>query len=298
MDKFKERWGKWVEGLKNTYRLVVMNDNTFEEVGSYRLTRLNVYIMVSSIFVILVCLVTMIIAFTSLKEYIPGYGDVNLKGKSRELEQKVYEMEKELLAREGYIKTVQKVLTGGVDTTNYAAENENEIAYDTAEFNVQPIAEDYELRAETEREAMQSLNSSSNSNFRTTQEDNSLEQLYFTTPVRGAIVSDEFQPEKEHFGVDLLGSTGAPIYATLAGVIIISDYTFETGYVIGIQHSNNIISFYKHNSKLLKKVGDKVQAGEAIGIIGNTGELSEGPHLHFELWHNSKPVNPREFLVF
>lgn len=295
MDKFKERWGEWLEGLKNTYRLVVMNDNTFEEVGSYRLTRLNVYIMVSSIFVVLVCLVTMIIAFTSLKEYIPGYGDVNLKGKSRELEQKVYEVEKELIAREAYIKTVQKVLTGGVDTTNYEAEGEDEMAYDTVEFNVEPIAEDYALRTEIERESMQSLD---NSNFRVSQDDSYLEQLYFTTPVRGAIVNDEFQPDKGHFGVDLLGSTGATIYATLSGVIIISDYTFETGYVIGIQHSNNFISFYKHNSKLLKKVGDKVQVGEAIAIIGNTGEFTEGPHLHFELWHNSKPINPREFLVF
>jgi murein DD-endopeptidase MepM/ murein hydrolase activator NlpD len=295
MDKFKERWGEWLEGLKNTYRLVVMNDNTFEEVGSYRLTRLNVYIMISSIFVVLVCLVTMIIAFTSLKEYIPGYGDVNLKGKSRELEQKVYEVEKELIAREAYIKTVQKVLTGGVDTTNYEAEGEDEMAYDTVEFNVEPIAEDYALRTEIERESMQSLD---NSNFRVSQDDSYLEQLYFTTPVRGAIVNDEFQPDKGHFGVDLLGSTGATIYATLSGVIIISDYTFETGYVIGIQHSNNFISFYKHNSKLLKKVGDKVQVGEAIAIIGNTGEFTEGPHLHFELWHNSKPINPREFLVF
>jgi murein DD-endopeptidase MepM/ murein hydrolase activator NlpD len=295
MDKFKERWGEWLEGLKNTYRLVVMNDNTFEEVGSYRLTRLNVYIMVSSIFVVLVFLVTMIIAFTSLKEYIPGYGDVNLKGKSRELEQKVYEVEKELIAREAYIKTVQKVLTGGVDTTNYEAEGEDEMAYDTAEFNVEPIAEDYALRTEIERESMQSLD---NSNFRVSQDDSYLEQLYFTTPVRGAIVNDEFQPDKGHFGVDLLGSTGATIYATLSGVIIISDYTFETGYVIGIQHSNNFISFYKHNSKLLKKVGDKVQVGEAIAIIGNTGEFTEGPHLHFEIWHNSKPIDPREFLVF
>ena len=295
MDKFKERWGEWLEGMKNTYRLVVMNDDTFEEVGSYRLTRLNVYIMVSSIFVVLVFLVTMIIAFTSLKEYIPGYGDVNLKGKSRELEKKVYEVEKELIAREAYIKTVQKILTGGVDTTNYEAEGEGEMAYDTAEFNVEPIPEDYALRTEIERESMQSLD---NSSFRVSQNDNSLEQLYFTTPVRGAIVNDEFQPDKGHFGVDLLGSTGATIYATLGGVIIISDYTFETGYVIGIQHSNNIISFYKHNSKLLKKVGDKVQGGEAIAIIGNTGELSEGPHLHFEVWHNSKPINPREFLVF
>ncbi|MGB0861502.1 MAG: M23 family metallopeptidase [Saprospiraceae bacterium] len=295
MDKFKERWGEWLEGLKNTYRLVVMNDDTFEEVGSYRLTRLNVYIMVSSIFVVLVVLVTMIIAFTSLKEYIPGYGDVNLKGKSKQLEEQVYEVEKELLAREAYIKTIQKVLTGGVDTTNYAAEASSEMDYDTAEFNVEPIAEDYQLRTEMEREAMQSLD---NSNFVTPQVDNSLEQLYFTTPVRGAIVSDEFQPDQDHFGVDLLGSTGSTIYATLGGVIIMSDYTFETGYVIGIQHSNNIISFYKHNSKLLKKVGDKVQAGQAIAIIGNTGELSEGPHLHFEVWHNSKPINPREFLVF
>ena len=295
MDKFNDWLNGWTKGIKNTYRLVVMNDETFEEVGSYRLTQLNVYIVGSSIFVILVLLVTMVIAFTPLKQYIPGYGDVNMKEKADKLERKVEAIEKELLARNLYLNTIKKVLTGGADTTDYSAEANN-FDYDTASTDVEPIPEDYALRTEIEREEMRTIGDVAASFI--TREDNSLQQLFFVSPVSGAIVSDEFQPEQGHFGIDLAGSTGSPILSTLNGIVVISDYTFETGYVIGVQHSNNIVSFYKHNSKLLKKVGDKVKAGEAIAMIGNTGELSDGPHLHFEIWHNSKAINPREFIVF
>ena len=295
MDKFKERWGEWLEGLKNTYRLVVMNDDTFEEVGSYRLTRLNVYIMVSSIFVVLVVLVTMIIAFTSLKEYIPGYGDVNLKGKSKQLEEQVYEVEKELLAREAYIKTIQKVLTGGVDTTSYARDDNDFDHMDTSSVG-EPIPEDYAIRAEIERSDMQSIGDVALSVV--SSDEGSLEGLHFYSPVKGAVISDEFQPKKDHYGIDLLGPKNTPIISTLGGIVILADYTYETGYVIGVQHSHNLLSFYKHNSKLLKKVGDRVSPGEALAVIGNTGELSDGPHLHFELWYKSKPVNPREYMIF
>lgn len=284
-----------IEALKNTYRLVIMNDETFEEVGSYRLTRLNLYILGSSIFVANVILVTTVIAFTSLKEYIPGYGDVNLKGKADELERKVTEVEKELIARDQYIRTIQRVLTGDVDTSAVVEDVDN-MAYDTATFSLDPIPEDYALRTEVEREEMQTLGDFSMA-IRA-YEDESLDQLYFLTPLNGAVVSDEFQPDKGHYGIDLLGATSAPVLSTLDGVVVFSDYTFDTGYVIGVQHSNNLLTLYKHNSKLLKSIGDKVKAGEALAIVGNTGELTEGPHLHFEVWHNSKPVNPRTFIVF
>ncbi len=296
MENFREKYQAWLEGMKNTYRLVVMNDETFEEVGSYRLTRLNVYILASSILVILVIFVTLAIAFTPLKEYIPGYGDAQAISKSRNLEKKLSEAEKQLEATELYIKTIKKVLTGNIEPQEEEIIPEEDLSLDSMDYDVDPIPEDYALRTEIERDEMQSLGNIGSAVV--SSNDNSLEQLYFVKPVKGAVVSDDYHAEKEHYGIDLVGSTNSPILSTLGGVVILSDYTFETGYVIAVQHSNNLISFYKHNSKLLKKVGDKVNAGEAIAIIGNTGELSEGPHLHFELWYNSKPVDPRAFIPF
>ncbi len=295
MERLKNWFQNWKEGLRNTYRLVVMNDNTFEEVGSYRLTQLNIYVLASSIFVILVCLVTMVIAFTSLKEYIPGYGDVNLKDQADRLERKVEAIEDELVARELYIERIQKVLTGGVDTTSYAKDDNDFDHMDTSSVG-EPIPEDYAIRAEIERSDMQSIGDVALSVV--SSDEGSLEGLHFYSPVKGAVISDEFQPKKDHYGIDLLGPKNTPIISTLGGIVILADYTYETGYVIGVQHSHNLLSFYKHNSKLLKKVGDRVSPGEALAVIGNTGELSDGPHLHFELWYKSKPVNPREYMIF
>jgi murein DD-endopeptidase MepM/ murein hydrolase activator NlpD len=296
MDKFKDWFSGWLVSLKNTYRLVIMNDDTFEEVGSYRLTRLNVYILGSSVFVLMIILVTMIIAFTPLKEYVPGYGDVNLKSQAQKLERQVNDIETEVNARDKYIRAIQIVLTGDVDTTTFQAPKDTEGDYSYTDSDLEPTEEELAVRAETERANMQQLNNGNAAVL--SYNENTLDKLYFASPIKGAVVRDEFDPDKDHYGIDLLGAKGTPILSTLEGIVMMSDYTFETGFVIAIQHTNNLVSFYKHNSKLLKKAGDKVAVGEAIAIIGNTGELTNGPHLHFELWHNGKAVNPRDFIGF
>ncbi len=125
----------------------------------------------------------------------------------------------------------------------------------------------------------------------------SMEQIFFSPPVSGPI-SSGFMPNLGHIGVDILAPKNTAVKAALDGYIFFSDWTLETGNTIGIQHENNIISFYKHNSVLLKKVGSFVKAGEAVAIIGNTGTLSNGPHLHFELWNNGEPVDPTEYISF
>ena len=124
-----------------------------------------------------------------------------------------------------------------------------------------------------------------------------IEELYFIPPLRGYITAD-FQPSKKHYGIDIAAPKNTPIKSAMAGTVIISDWTLETGNIIGIQHKNNLVSFYKHNSVLLKKIGSFVKAGEAVAIIGNTGQLSDGPHLHFEIWHNGQPVNPTNYINF
>jgi murein DD-endopeptidase MepM/ murein hydrolase activator NlpD len=125
----------------------------------------------------------------------------------------------------------------------------------------------------------------------------SIKKMHFFAPVKGLITS-EFNAAEDHFGIDLVSQPDRPILATLAGTVVFADWTVETGYVIQIQHENNLVSVYKHNRSLFKRMGDRVRAGESVAIIGNTGELSSGPHLHFEIWHNGVAVNPKNYIVF
>jgi murein DD-endopeptidase MepM/ murein hydrolase activator NlpD len=124
-----------------------------------------------------------------------------------------------------------------------------------------------------------------------------VEELYFFPPVSG-IVTNVFEGESFHYGVDIVSVENAPVKAVLDGKVIFSGWTLKYGNVIAIQHIDNLISIYKHNSVLLKKVGNFVEAGDVVALIGNTGEFSEGPHLHFELWHRMVPINPLDYIVF
>ncbi|MCB0557362.1 MAG: M23 family metallopeptidase [Lewinellaceae bacterium] len=279
--------------MRHTYRLVVMNNETFEEVGSYRLTLLNVYIFISTVLVVVAALVVFAVAFTPLKRYVPGYGE---GGENREeveqLYREVQDLKKELVAQEKYSTNIRKVLVGEVET---AKDIIRANPTDTAE-EVERSEEEEQLRQEVELQQVgQAAQRPRTANF--SPREVPLEQMYFNAPVRGEI-SAGFMPDKKHFGLDVLAPKNTAVQAAMDGYIFFSDWTLETGNTIGIQHANNTITFYKHNSALLKKAGSFVKAGEAVAIIGNTGTLSDGPHLHFELWHKGNPVDPRDYIKF
>ena len=120
---------------------------------------------------------------------------------------------------------------------------------------------------------------------------------HFFSPLDG-VVTNHFDETTRHYGVDLVAKQNSNVLSVLDGVVIFTDWTIKTGYVIQVQHNGNLVSVYKHNELLLKEPGEHVVAGEAIALVGNTGKLSTGPHLHFELWYNGKPVNPEDFIVF
>ncbi|MGB1217057.1 MAG: M23 family metallopeptidase, partial [Saprospiraceae bacterium] len=169
------------------------------------------------------------------------------------------------------------------------------------DVNVERIVEDEELRNAVEKnesvvEEEEPLTDGASSKF-IPNTVRPIEQLFFVAPVRGD-VSEGFRPDKKHWGVDLLAPKDTPIQAAMRGIVIFSDWTQETGHTLAIQHDNNIVTFYKHNSTLLKNVGDLVKSGEAIAIIGNTGTLSSGPHLHFEVWYNGNPIDPVDYISF
>lgn len=291
-DKQKKFWQSLRKKLKVTYRLVVMNDDTFEEVDAYRLNLLNIYLLISSVIVSLTLLIVMVIVFTPLKNYIPGYGDFDALEKSVQLEKQLSELRNEVKTYELWSSNIKKILTGNVDTVGSFAHLDSNKTSDLG-FSVPKVVEDEDLRKAQEEDFDEETPRIVN----LPPQEIPLGQRYFTPPVSGEI-SFAFSPEKKHLGVDVIAPKNTPVKSVMDGFVLFSDWSLETGNTICIQHKDNLVSFYKHNSALLKSEGDIVKAGEAIAIIGNTGTHSTGPHLHFELWHQGKPVDPMDFVNF
>ncbi|MFZ2897167.1 MAG: M23 family metallopeptidase [Saprospiraceae bacterium] len=285
----------WWERLQHTYRLVIMNHETFEEVGSYRLSLLNVYVFLSTLMVLVAFLVISLIVFTPLKRYIPGYGSANAQPELIRLNREIDSLEELVEAQDLYNRNIRKMLLGDVETLEDMPKEQYE-AGDSA-LHIGRIEEDELLRQQVEMEEIRAISQSPAPATSQQKTETPLEQLFFSPPITGEI-SAGFMPDKKHFGIDILAPKNTPIKAVMDGRVIASDWTLETGHTIGIQHDNNLISFYKHNSALLKEVGSFVRAGEAVAIIGNSGTLSDGPHLHFELWYKGVPVDPVQYLSF
>ena len=287
---------KFLEKMRHNYRLVIMNNDTFEEVGSYQLSLLNVYIMICSIVVLVALVVGAIIFFTPVKRYIPGYGDVSAYEELVRLNREVDALKAENEARKAYNDNIRRILVGEVIETAENVESKSMGGIDSV-VEIDQIKEDELLRKEIELDEQLRERELLTKTVNFLPRELPLEQIYFIPPIVGLVGAD-FNLQTGHYGIDILAPKNTPVKAVMDGYVFSSDWTLETGNTIGIQHSNNIISFYKHNSALLKKVGNYVKAGEAVAIIGNTGELSDGPHLHFELWHNGKAIDPAQYIIF
>ncbi len=287
----KER-KKLIRKLKNKYRLVVINDATFDERFSAFLSPLNVIAGVALAFVIITAMVGSLIIFTPLKEYIPGYSDTNMRLNALNAALKADSLEHAQEQYETYFVNLQHILNGtiGKDSTDVEGDSETKV-YSGLDFSVSK--EDSMLRVEIESKERYTLDSKS----ATSSAFIGLPGVLFFTPLRGTVTSS-FNASIGHLGVDVAAQEGEAVKAVYDGTVIMASFTSDGGNVIQIQHSNNLISIYKHNSALLKNVGDQVSAGESIAIIGNSGELTDGPHLHFELWYNGSPLNPQDFIAF
>ena len=293
MARKKKSDRKWYTKLRDKYRLVIMNNETFEERLSFRLSRLNVFLLTVSISIILITLTIFIIAFTPIREYIPGYMDVNIPGKIYRLEQRADSLEIALRSKDIYLQNIKNIIEGREIIDTITPERDATINYDSITIESSP--EDSTMRAEYDANTQYNL-------FFHESEDLydgalSISDIVFFKPVDGIIIN-KFNLAEKHFGIDIAASEEAMIMSVLDGTVIFSDWTSETGHTIAIQHSGNFVSVYKHNSVLLKSLGIFVKAGEAIAVSGDSGELSSGPHLHFELWHNGTPVDPEEYMSF
>jgi murein DD-endopeptidase MepM/ murein hydrolase activator NlpD len=288
MSKKKANSTKISNKLLHKYRLVVLNEDTFEERISFKLSRLNVFVIVALSTIILIALTTVLIAFTPLREYIPGYSSTALKRKATILSYKTDSLQKVIVMNEKYYGSIKKVLQGDMSAVDINRDSIIEaVKLEASEVDLRPTPEDSLLREKVDKEDKYNLfeSATSSTNF------------VLFPPVNGP-VSEPYNLKEKHYAVDIVVSKDTPVKATADGVVIFSEWTATTGYVIIIEHSYGLISIYKHNASLTKSQGDLVKAGEVIATAGNSGELSTGPHLHFELWNDGYPVNPTNFIDF
>jgi murein DD-endopeptidase MepM/ murein hydrolase activator NlpD len=276
---------------ENRFRLVVFSDSTFEEIRSFTFRPWYIWVILGSITLLVISLMVVLLIFTPIGAlFTPAnYTDPD---ELLQLREKVLEIEETAAFQDIYIRNLRQILSGEVIVD--ADSNLTQLPEDSI-YTIDRIDEDEQLRRAYDLE--QELLSVNAESQPSSQINRPLDQLYLIPPITGSI-SLNFDLEKDHLGVDINAPSNTPIKAIMGGYIIFSGWTLETGNTIGIQHDQNLISFYKHNSSLLKKTGTFVQAGEAVAIIGNTGTLSSGPHLHFELWQAGKPVNPTEYINF
>lgn len=274
--------------LLDKYKLVVLNENTFEERLSIKLTRLNVFVIGSLSAIFLIAVTYAIIAFTSLREYIPGYSSTALKKKATELNYKTDSLQRVIAMNDRYYASIKQVLKGDVSAADFNRDSIIEaVKLEASEVDLAPIPEDSLLRQKIDKEDKYNLFESATS----------ATNFVLFPPVSGTI-SEAYNAKEKHYAVDIVVAKDTPIKATADGIVIFAEWTSTTGYVTIIEHSYGLISVYKHSATLTKIQGDLVKAGEVIATAGSTGELSTGPHLHFELWNDGYPINPTNFIDF
>lgn len=279
---------KFARKLLHKYRLVILNEDTFEERFAIKLTRLNVFVIVALSTILLISGTIFLIAFTSLREYIPGYSSTALKQKATELNHKTDSLQQVINMNQQYYESIKRVLTGDVKMVEFNKDSIIEAAnYENQTIDLIPTKEDSLLRNLVDKEDKYNI-------FETAIP---ASNLVLFPPVNGT-VSETYNVEEKHYAIDIVVSKNTPVKATADGTIIFAEWTAETGYVVIIEHINNFISVYKHNASLTKQQGDLVKSGEVIAMAGNTGEFTTGPHLHFELWSGGYPVNPANFIDF
>ncbi len=286
MEKKKKR-GKLKQKLLNKYRLVILKEDTFEEQFDFRLTRLNV--MIVSIFLISFFVIgtVSLIAFTSLKEYLPGYSSTEMRAQAVKNAFKLDSITESYTQSIRYLNSIQKAILGEIEYEDLEDQQALDTSFRRDKSIVPNSIDDSILRSIVDQESKYNL---------LTEVKSKIDFVLFP-PAKGSI-SQGYDPINKHFAIDVVLVENTPIKAVAPGTVIFSEWTASTGYVIIIKHPNGMISSYKHNASLSKVQGDFVKAGEVIATVGNTGELSTGWHLHFELWSDGYPMNPENFIDF
>ena len=286
--KNKKQDKDFLKNLLNDYKVVVSNDHTFEEKLSFKASKIGVFVLTLVYSSILILFTISVIFFTQLREFVPGYSSSDLLARTVYLTQKVDSLEQQITLNNAFYKSIKDVLSGNTEELISREDLLVDSNLTTNSFvSISTNSEDSILRKYIEKE----------DKFNLTQNELIVENKMFFSPIKGDITQG-FNFEENHFAIDISADIGTPVKSVLDGKILFSEWSVDTGHVIIIDHGENIISVYKHNSKSLKEQNDFVQAGEVIAYSGNQGSLSSGPHLHFELWKNGTPINPEPLLNF
>ena len=277
---------KLKEKLTHKYRFVVLNEDTFEERFSFKLNRLNAFILGGLFSIFLIALTTMIIVLTPLKEYIQGYSSTELKKDATNLVYKVDSLQNVLSVNDLYIENIQQILKGEIKRVTLDRDSVfTQLQIEKIDFA--PSAVDLAFREEVEQE----------DRFSVFEQAKKSDDIIFASPIKGDI-TDDYNAKEKHFAIDIAVDKDSPVKAVADGTVIFTGFTANTGYVVLLEHSQGFISVYKHNASIYKNQGELVKIGEVIASAGSTGSLSTGPHLHFELWENGYPVNPSNYISF
>lgn len=279
---------KWID---EKYRVVLINDETFQEERSFRLVPFNVFSIIGITIMLISLIIILLMIFTPLGRIIPERSNQDVRSQLSKIYIYVDSLESAVAARDLYIQKMSDLV---YENFEYAKDVKDPAGQKTNKNEAIPEKTD-ELKGlvesvdnEAELGNLVTTNFTSNSD---------ISDIIFTAPIKG-MVSDTFSSNRGHYGTDIVAPRGEVIKATQKGTIIVATWSADTGHMLAIQHDNNVISFYKHNASLLKKTGDIVRAGEGIAIIGNSGELTNGPHLHFEMWYNGQPINAQRYIQF
>ena len=276
---------------RDKYRFSVINDATFEEVWRVRMTQYSAFLLITLLVVFIIGATTSLIAFTNLREFIPGYPDVVMRRNILMSAIRLDSLDRELALRDRYFANISAIIQGK-QPPEVIIRQDSDRDYASIDFYSSP--EDSALRARIEKEEQFNLTLGISSQESVT----GLSGMHFFPPIKG-IISARYDIRTKHFGTDIVSKPKALVSAALDGTVIFTGWTMETGYVIQVQHSNNVVTIYKHNASLLMETGDLVRAGEAISVVGDSGEMyTSGPHLHFEIWYKGTPLDPEKHIIF
>lgn len=268
-------------------RLVILNEDSFEEIFSLKLNLMNVFVGLTLISIVMIALTTYIIAFTPLREYIPGYSSSKLKKDAIDNAMKSDSLQKVLDENNIYLVSIKKVLTGDIE--HAALNRDSIIAAEHNDVNVDLTPKEAELKLR-EQVALEDK-------YNLFEKAQPKVNLVLFAPAKGHI-TENYNAKDKHFSVDIMLAANTPVKSVAAGTVLFSDWTPIQGNVIIIRHNDGIISIYKKASSLTKVQGDVVKSGEVIAMAGTSEDADKGAYLQFELWKDGYPINPTQFIDF
>lgn len=284
----KLRLKNFLEAIRFKYKVSILNENTLEETWFIRLSRLTVFLLGGTFLVITFLLMAFLILKTPLRYFLPGYEDSGIRTEFIEASIKADSLALTLKKQAEYIDILKGIMEGDIKIDS------------TRSLDSIALKEREKLllkKSEKEKQFCETIEQEEQYKLGVLSQRNKENLLVLFKPTKG-IISDKFDYNRQHYGIDVVSAPNESVLSVLKGTVVLTGFTIETGYIIAIQHENDYISIYKHNSQLLKKTGDIVRAGEAIAIVGNTGKQTTGPHLHFELWYKGRPLNPEQYIIF